>query len=201
SLFALLFGIGFAVQMDSAGRRGANFNRHFVRRRAALFAIGLAHACIWYGDILKDYALLGLLLLLTARWSVSVLMRATVIVLLLRIAWPVIVWAIVAATTSSSIDADPAAEFSSSASAFYGSDALAALDANLELVRLKALQMIYEGRAISVLLMFLVGALVGRLRLYRRLSANVSLLRRVLLVSAPVGVLGNALLIPLHAAA
>jgi uncharacterized membrane protein YeiB len=34
--FALLFGIGFAVQIDSAARRGADFNRHFVRRLAAL---------------------------------------------------------------------------------------------------------------------------------------------------------------------
>jgi uncharacterized protein len=64
SLFSLLFGIGFAVQLDAANRRGANFNRHFMRRLAALFAIGLAHACLWYGDILKDYALIGFLLLL-----------------------------------------------------------------------------------------------------------------------------------------
>lgn len=201
SLFALLFGIGFAVQMDSAGRRAANFNRHFIRRLAALFAIGLAHACLWYGDILKDYALLGLLLLLTARWSVSALIRATVIVLLLRIAWPVIVWAVFAATASPTIDASPAEEFASSTSAFYGSDPWAAFAANLGLVRLKALQMIYEGRAISVLLMFLVGAIVGRLRIYRNLSANVRLLRRVLVISAPIGVLGNAVLVPLHAAA
>jgi uncharacterized protein len=201
SLFAMLFGIGFAVQMDSAGRRGANFNRHFFRRLAALFAIGLVHACIWYGDILKDYALLGLLLLLTARWSVPKLVRATVIVLLVRIAWPVIVWGIVAATTSPSVAANPAAEFSSTTNAFYGTDLAAAFSANLDLARLKALQMIYEGRAISVFLMFLVGAIVGRLRIYRHLSANVGLLRRVLLVGAPIGVIGNMVLVPLHDAA
>src|SRR5215831_7417869 len=82
SLFSFLFGIGFAVQIDSAGRRGANFNRHFTRRLTALLAIGAVHACLWYGDILKDYALIGFLLLLTARWSMSTLLRAIVIVLL-----------------------------------------------------------------------------------------------------------------------
>src|SRR5262245_31663569 len=51
SLFSFLFGIGFAVQIDSAARRGRNFNRHFTRRLTALLAIGAAHACLWYGDI------------------------------------------------------------------------------------------------------------------------------------------------------
>jgi uncharacterized protein len=200
SLFALLFGIGFAVQMDSAGRRGANFNRHFIRRLVALLAIGLAHACVWYGDILKDYALLGMLLLLTARWSVSALVRATAIVFVLRMAWPAMIWAIVSVTTTPSVDADPTAEFASSMSAFYGADPLAAFTANLELVRLKALQMIYEGRAISVLFMFLIGALIGRLRLYRNLSAHAGLVRAVFVVSAPIGVVGNAVLTALHGA-
>ncbi|HEY0435174.1 MAG TPA: heparan-alpha-glucosaminide N-acetyltransferase domain-containing protein, partial [Phenylobacterium sp.] len=59
ALFALLFGISFAVQLDSAARQGAPFRRRFGRRLAALFVIGAAHAAIWYGDILKDYAILG----------------------------------------------------------------------------------------------------------------------------------------------
>src|SRR5262249_763326 len=67
SLFSLLFGIGFAVQLESASRRGANFTRHFARRLAVLFVIGLVHASLWYGDILKDYALIGFLLILSRR--------------------------------------------------------------------------------------------------------------------------------------
>jgi uncharacterized protein len=198
SLFAFLFGIGFAVQIDSATRRGANFNLHFSRRLAALFAIGLAHACLWYGDILKDYALIGFVLLLTARLSVSMLIRATVLVLLLRVVWPVIMWAILHSTTRSI--GDPGAEFSSLTSAFYGTDPVAMFNANLELVRLKALQIIYDGRAISVLGMFLIGALVGRLRLYQNLPAHVDLIKRVFRVCAPIGVLGNVVLVRLHAA-
>lgn len=203
SLFAFLFGIGFAVQMDSAGRRGADFNRHFIRRLAALLAIGLTHACVWYGDILKDYALIGFVLLLSARWSVTVTARAAAVVLLLRILWPAIVWAVVPGAPvapSARIDADPVSGFTALTSAFYGADPVAIFNANLELVRLKALQMIYEGRAISVLGMFLVGALVGRLRLYRNVTANTKLIGRVFRVCAPIGVLGNAVLVPLHAA-
>ncbi|HYM35629.1 MAG TPA: DUF418 domain-containing protein [Steroidobacteraceae bacterium] len=199
SLFSFLFGIGFAVQIDSAVRRGANFNRHFTRRLAALFAIGLAHACLWYGDILKDYALIGLFLLLTPRWSVSMLARVTVGVLVLRVAWPAIMWAVIP-TSSPNSNANPVAEFDSLTNAFYGTDPIAIFNANLELVRLKALQMIYDGRAISVFGMFLIGALVGRMRLYQNLSANTKLISRVFFVRAPLGVLGNAALVPLHAA-
>jgi uncharacterized protein len=200
SLFALLFGIGFAVQIDSARRRGANFNRHFTRRLAALFAIGCVHACLWYGDILKDYALIGFVLLLTARVSVSTLARTTVFVLLLRFVWPIIMWAVIPTSSPQSM-ADPVSEFDSLTHAFYGADPFAMFNANLELVRLKALQMIYDGRAISVLGMFLIGALIGRLRLYQDLTANAELIRRVFRVCAPIGVLGNAVLVPLHAMA
>ena len=199
SLFALLFGIGFAVQIDSANRRQANFDRHFIRRLIALLAIGLAHACLWYGDILKDYALIGFLLLLTARCSMSTLMRATALVLLLRFVWPVIMWAAIPIDPSPHSNADPVAEFSSMTSAFYGTDPIAAFSANVQLLRLKALQIIYDGRAVSVLGMFLIGALVGRLRLYQNLSANADLIGRVFRVCAPIGVLGNAVLVLLHA--
>ena len=130
SLFAFLFGIGFAVQIDSAARRGASFNRHFIRRLTALFLIGLAHALVWYGDILKDYALLGLLLLLTARWSIAMLVRAAAIVLLLRIVWPALIWAVMPAAAAPGVDANPAADFGSSMNVFYSTDLAAAFNAN-----------------------------------------------------------------------
>jgi uncharacterized protein len=94
---------------------------------------------------------------------------------------------------------DPQGSFSALAQAFGGSDVAAAFAANLQLLRLKALQMIYDGKAISVLGMFLVGALIGRLRLYRDLGAHAGLFRRVLWLCAPVGVLGNLALAHLQA--
>jgi uncharacterized protein len=195
SLFSLLFGIGFAVQIDSANRRSANFNRHFIRRLIALLAIGLVHACLWYGDILKDYAIIGLFLLLTPRWSISTLRRAIGIVLLLRLVWPMVMWGLVPTGSNT----DPVVDFSSMTNAFYSTDPLAMFASNLKLVRLKALQTIYDGRAVSVLGMFLIGSLVGRLRLYQDLASNADLFRRVFRACAPFGVAGNALLGSLHA--
>jgi uncharacterized protein len=200
SLFSLLFGIGFAVQLESAARRDADFVRHFVRRLAGLLAIGLIHACFWYGDILKDYALIGLVLLLLHRSSAKTIALAAASVFLLRLVWPLIVFALMTHTSPGSPDGDPGASFTAFTHAFDSRDPSAIFFANLGLVRLKALQMIYDGRVVSILFMFLLGALIGRLGLYRDLSAHRKLLRNIFWICAPVGVIGNALLTPLHAA-
>ncbi|MEQ1866614.1 MAG: DUF418 domain-containing protein [Micropepsaceae bacterium] len=200
SLFSLLFGIGFAVQLESAMRRGADFTRHFARRLAILFVIGMAHALIWYGDILKDYALIGLLLIVTARWSIAGTGWAAASILVLRAIWPLAMFASIVWLAPLKHDANPGNDFVALARTFEGTDLAASFAANLELLRLKALQMIYDGKAISVLGMFLLGAYIGKRRLYRDLASNAPLFRRVLYVAAPLGILGNAALVPIHGA-
>jgi uncharacterized protein len=64
SLFALLFGMGFAVMQQRAEAVGRPFTPVYLRRTLGLLAIGLVHAClVWSGDILVTYALAALLLL------------------------------------------------------------------------------------------------------------------------------------------
>jgi uncharacterized protein len=199
SLFSLLFGIGFAVQLESAARRGANFARHFSRRLAVLLVIGLAHASLWYGDILKDYALIGFALIITARWKTATVAKAAAIILIVRILWPVLIAVLASAIGPSQSGTDPRGSFFDLAQAFGGSDIAAAFAANLQLIRLKALQMIYDGKAVSVLGMFLIGALIGRLRLYRDLAAHEGMFQRVFWLCAPVGVIGHVALVQMHA--
>jgi uncharacterized protein len=67
SLFSMLFGMGFAIQMTRAAE-GGGFGRRFVRRLLALAAIGAAHGyLIWAGDILLVYGLVGFVLLACFR--------------------------------------------------------------------------------------------------------------------------------------
>ena len=64
-IFCMLFGIGFAIQME---RAGANFTGIYLRRLSVLFVIGIAHIIlIWWGDILFLYATLGMLLIPARR--------------------------------------------------------------------------------------------------------------------------------------
>jgi uncharacterized protein len=199
SLFSLLFGIGFAVQLESAARRGADFVRHFVRRLTVLFVIGVIHSCLWYGDILKDYALIGFVLILLRRSSATTIAWVTGFVFALRVVWPVIVSVLLFAFAPSSSSTDPDGSFVALTHAFDRADPSAVFSANLELLQLKALQMIYDGKAISILAMFLLGALIGTLDLYRNVSTHRRLFRNVFWICAPVGVLGNAVLTRIHA--
>lgn len=62
-LFALLFGMGFALMSARTGQ-GAGFRRIQLRRYLALLGFGLAHAlALFDGDILHAYAIAGLMLL------------------------------------------------------------------------------------------------------------------------------------------
>jgi len=63
-LFSLLFGLGFALQLIRVTERGAKFASIYIRRLIILFMIGAGHAMIYDGDILMQYAQLGLLLML-----------------------------------------------------------------------------------------------------------------------------------------
>ncbi|MFC4564875.1 DUF418 domain-containing protein [Nocardiopsis mangrovi] len=67
-IFCLLFGIGFALLLDSAADRVRRPRLALLRRLLALLAIGLVHALLWRGEILVPYAVVGLLVLLPSTW-------------------------------------------------------------------------------------------------------------------------------------
>lgn len=58
TVFSLLFGVGFALQLERLARRGHDGLRIYRRRVLVLLGIGLVHSyLIWDGDILTLYAL------------------------------------------------------------------------------------------------------------------------------------------------
>lgn len=81
SIFSLLFGIGFGLQL---ARGGAAALPRFTRRLRILLAIGAIHAfLIWAGDILMLYALLGFMMPWFARKTDPELLRWTAILLVI----------------------------------------------------------------------------------------------------------------------
>lgn len=70
TLFAFLFGLGFALQLHRLQGRGAAATRIYIRRTTILLVFGLIHLFFfWLGDILTPYALLGFVLLIIRDWS------------------------------------------------------------------------------------------------------------------------------------
>jgi uncharacterized protein len=65
SIFAFLFGFGFALQFSRAEERHGRFVQTYRRRLLGLMLIGLLHQLLfWWGDVLVTYALGGFVLIL-----------------------------------------------------------------------------------------------------------------------------------------
>ncbi len=65
SIFAFLFGVGFALQFSRVEERHGPFVQVYRRRLLALILIGLLHQLLfWWGDVLVTYGIGGFLLIL-----------------------------------------------------------------------------------------------------------------------------------------
>ncbi len=86
-LFATLFGASMLLVIDRADACGRNGAALHLRRMATLFAIGCAHLyCVWSGDILSLYALVGCVALLFSAAPLRLLLFAATTCLLLALA-------------------------------------------------------------------------------------------------------------------
>ena len=89
SMFAILFGVGFAVQLRRAEARGDRFAARYARRLLVLALFGIIAQGFFGFSILFGYAKWGFALLLVRNWS----HRALVIALVLCAASPPLYWA------------------------------------------------------------------------------------------------------------
>jgi len=69
TLLSLLFGYGFAVLINNIQKKGYNPVKFFSARMFWLFILAIINSCFFFGDILKDYAVIGLILLFFYRSS------------------------------------------------------------------------------------------------------------------------------------
>lgn len=86
SIFSLLFGIGFGLQLETHASRGVNGMPVFKRRLWGMLLIGLLHMLfLWVGDIVFLYAWLGFLLILFRHKSDKFLIRTAIFLLALPV--------------------------------------------------------------------------------------------------------------------
>ena len=196
TLFAFLFGLGFAVQLMRGEARGAAIVPVYLRRLGVLLLIGLAHAYfLWYGDILHHYALFGFLLLVFRRCSNRTLMVlgfSLGVALAATMAGAKLLWT---AAPIGAIALDPPERqvIDARFRAFMGSSYVAAWQENAKFAAsywtaglvLPALPAI-AGR-------FLLGYYSGRRRLLHEPEAHLQLFRRLLGWGLALGLVGNAI--------
>ena len=196
TLFSLLFGIGFAIQIQSAEKQGNSFLPRISRRMAGLLLFGLLHiVLLWDGDILVIYAITGTLLILfrkTAyvrirRWAISLLAIPGVLVL------AIFIYTLIARLSTSGADTFAKSD-ASLAKEFANTDATQKLLQNgfvegigERINTYLELSPLLFSRIPTVLAMFLIGLYLGRSNFIRQLPEKVEILKKVRFWGLAVG--------------
>lgn len=82
ALFSLLFGVGVVIFAERAAAKNRRVVWLSLWRFALLFAVGMAHAALWFGDILALYAMCAPVVLLVHKLPARLLAGAGVVLAL-----------------------------------------------------------------------------------------------------------------------
>lgn len=188
TVFSLLFGIGFAIQLERAQQRGAAGLPRYLRRLGWLLVIGLLHSyLLWWGDILLTYALVGLLMVLFRRLSNAWLVGLGLFIAILL---PGLIGPWISAWLNP--EEQRAGLYAHSLLAFGGNSWRDVFDANLALANWTRLT--NWSLICFVLGRFLLGYWAGRKGLLQRPQQHLPLFRRLLLGAVVVALLSSALM-------
>lgn len=189
SLFSFLFGLGFALQLQRAEQRDADFRSVFRRRMAWLLVFGLLHAVlVWFGDILNFYALMGFALLWFRKVSTRVLLCAAIFCLTAPI-WLYGIYLAVAQLSQAAPVAAPegGARFAAIIDAYAHGSYGDVVQSNATIYVFAWIRRIYRFQLLRIFGMFLLGAWAGRIGLPMAREALRPLLRRWLIVGIAIG--------------
>ena len=186
SIFALLFGLSFFIQNDNQMQRGNDFSLRFVWRMFLLLVFGTINTFFFNGDILFSYALFGMLLPLFSKLNTKTLVIVTIFLLL----QPVEIYQIIAALFNPDyqlIDVNSGQYFHiMGASQEHGSIWKCGWD-SLQYGQLANFAWnIENGRFTQLPGLFLLGMLIGRLRLFYNEKNNLKIWLGVLAIAIVV---------------
>jgi len=177
-LFSLLFGFGFALQLARVMSQTAVSLWFYVRRLLILFVFGMAHALLFDGDILMEYAALGLILIAFRNVRRRALL---VLVCVLLAAFPV--GNLIHTPNEDDVDmqsedALPLAELRED-HPYLGSPMDVFLENATAIPPRIWLNLHGPESSLTILSMFLLGLYVGRVRILHEITPHLPLIRKV----------------------
>ena len=192
-IFSCLFGLSFFIQMDRASKKGVDFRPRFLWRLTLLLAIGYLHGLIVRVDILLIYALLGFVLVLMYKWPTKLLAGITLFLFLGGASFVPVAYRSLAkpsvAHTEQTVDKPARPAVSRQVPTF----AETVKDNAWNGLAGKMKFQLSSGRIYLTLGLFILGLIVGRVRLFERLDEFRKRLNRWALLAL-------VLLIPLYIA-
>lgn len=187
-IFSLLFGLSFFIQMDRASQKGIDFRRRFLWRLVLLLLIGFLHSLVFRLDILIIYALLGFPLVLMYKFSSKLLIGLSLFFLLGGVQLGIVGYKALT---------PPAGKVEQTAPRPWPQPRIAeptfqetvGQNATTGLIR-KFNYQIFSGRIFMTLGLFMLGLVIGRIRLFE----NVNVYRKTLYRAAGIAAIALCLL-------
>jgi len=189
SIFSLLFGIGFALQMQRAMQREAPFIGRFSRRLLILLLFGFLHAVfLFVGDILVAYALLGFVLILFRKAGNKVLLWSIFILPIIPVVQYAIAW--FAAQGSSAEGEISGREMFEQIVLTYQTGSF--LDISITnffgFIFGRFPDLLFTGRFFKVFAMFLLGFYVAKNRWFAEIGQREQQLKKIMIWCAGIGI-------------
>lgn len=183
AIFSMLFGLSLFIQHDNQAQLGVDFRPRFVWRMVLLMLFGLFDLLFYNGDILTLYAVCGVLVLPFVRASNRVLVGATILFALQPIEIAYIVMGLFDASTTS-LDLGSSELFKAILPAQAEGSWLDVAQKGIEKGFLVNYAWAIEhGRATQTIFLFLLGIFIGRKRLFYDEGNNITIWKRILVVS------------------
>jgi uncharacterized protein len=192
TIFAFLFGVGFAVQLSRAEARGVRLGWTYARRLLLLIGFGLIHGLlIWFGDILLVYGLIGFTLLFFRKRRNGTLVTWAVLGMLVPLLIVGLIVGAMAAGVEIPMPPKPTAEELEAETAVFSSGSWSAIQAQrvTDAITLNWGMLPFFGT--HVMGIFLLGMLAWRKRFFQPAPESLPRYRRTMLWGLSLGVAGN----------
>lgn len=204
SIFSLLFGIGFGLQIMRAHEKNSlNFFQRYRRRIVLLLLFGIIHALFWSGDILILYALLGFILIFFHNHSKRFILLLSLICFSMPIFIDLLRYFIY---NQSAQSIDIFAAISTKGSFPYlltnydGASFINTFMVNLYAIKWRWYDIIVTSRIFKVFGLFLLGLYIAKSRFIEQIDREIPLIKRILGITLLFGISTNLILasIPLY---
>lgn len=185
AIFALLFGFTFYVQSDNQRLRGKDFGYRFLWRLVLLVVFATLNAAFSpAGDVLLLFAVVGLVLFITRRWSDKAIFVTAILLLLQPIEW----YHYIASLINPSYrlpDLRVGEMYAEVAEYTRAGNFWAFIAGNVTLgQKASLLWAVNAGRFVQTAGLFLVGCYIGRKHLFVSSDKNLRFWVKLLIVSA-----------------
>ncbi|MGD2034670.1 MAG: DUF418 domain-containing protein [Bacteroidales bacterium] len=181
SMFSIMFGFSFFIQMENHAKRGIDFRMRFLWRLAILFVIGYLHSLMYQGDVLTVFAILGLPLVLMYRLKNKMLIWITV---LLLVQIPTLVNIVHSAVDPGFVHHQDWSIFDKSFETFATGSFSEVIRFNSHMGHLAKWTFMYNtGRYLQMIGLFIIGLLLGRYRFFEDIENKRKLIVRICITS------------------